>query len=595
MPYDDAAKPDQSEQDIQSAWMTKIEAAEKAQRQFREFVKRVNNRLRIKDADQTVSRGRGLNIAWANLEILKPSTFARPPKVVVATRNDSRDPVVSAAAALLEKAANTNNDLAGNFDALLNVRDDYLRYARGVVWIRYEGTIEEYEMDQPEPSAEGAAMPAPSGEMARGMGDNGGPPMDRRERLTDERVYIDFVSWDKFGHNPAQTWNEVEFVYRLVPMTKDAFKKRWPKRVNEVTFGPAKSGEDKDQRADNTAIIIECWCKESRKVYWLCKQCKTPLEIGPPPIDFRNFWPCPKPAFGSTLDRTLKPKPDLMFYEDQLTEIDDLTKRIGALQQSLKVKGFYSQGASKDGAAAIEAAMLSNEDRQLLVPVSGWAAMGDKKDMGIVWLPVDMVSRVLTDCVALRKEMIQNVYEVTGISDIMRGSSEASETLGAQQLKSQYGSVRVREKQAEMARIARDSCAMVGEVIAEHFEQQTLEQMTATQVPPEVMALMRSDKMRNFMVDIETDSTIVPDENMEKQRRVEFATTVGGMIQQAAPIAQQSPPLAMLVAEVIKYVAQGFRAGRPLEQAIDDAMKGTVQQISARATAAAAGPEDASD
>lgn len=578
MPYDStnaASAPDESGESLQASWMTKIGDAEKAARRFRDFVKRVNRRLAIDNGEvETRMRGRRLNIAWANLEILKPSAFARPPKVVVATRNDSRDKLVGAAAMLLERATNTNNDLCGVFDALVNLRDDYLRYGRGVAWVRYEGTFEKVATEE-------AEAPQPD---APAMGHNGGPPMAPRERLKDERVYVDYVSWDKFGHNPAAMWSEVEFVYRMVPMTKGAFAARWPGRAKEVTFGEAKRLDDGGQKAESTTLVIEVWCKESRKVYWLSKQAKTPLEVGPPPIEFKNFWPCPRPAYGTTLDRTLIPKPDLMFYEDQLAEIDDLTKRIGALQQSLKVKGFYSQGASKDGAAAIESAIQSNDDRAFLVPVAGWAAFGDKKDMGIVWLPIDVVANVLTACVTLRKEMIGNVYEVTGISDIMRGHSEASETLGAQQLKSQYGSIRVREKQAEMARVARDCCAMVGEVIGEHFEPETLTAMTQTQVPPEVIALLRNDRMRNFVIDIETDSTIVPDENLEKQRRIEFATTVGGMIQQAAPIAQQSPPLATLVAEVIKYVAQGFRAGRPLEQAIDEAMAGTVQQIQQRAS-----------
>lgn len=592
MPYDEGDKPNQSDEDLQSSWMTKIADAEKGMRAFREFVKKVNRRLAINVTEaEARTRGRRLNIAWANLEILKPSTFARPPKVVVATRNDSRDPVVSAAGALLEKAANTNNDLCSAFDSLVNLRDDYLRYARGAAWVRYEGTFEMVEMpplDAMMPAEFGMGM-APDATMgAPGIGDNGGTTMPQmQEKLTDERVYLDYVSWDKFGHSAAAVWEEVEFVYRMVPMTKPAFTKRWKDRVKDVTFGPEKRSDDKGQQADNTTLVIECWCKESRKVYWLSKQCKTPLESGPPPIDFRGFWPCPKPAYGTTLDRSLVPKPDVMFYEDQLAEIDDLTKRIGALQQSLKVKGFYSQGASKDGKDAIEAAILSNEDRAIMVPVPGWAAFADKKDLGIVWLPIEVVAQVLTACQALRKEMIQNVYEVTGISDIMRGSSEASETLGAQELKSQYGSVRVREKQGEMARVARDACAMVGEVIAEHFEPDTLAQMTGATgpIPPEVIALLRNDKMRNFMIDIETDSTIIPDENAEKQRRMEFATTIGGMLQQAAPLAQQSPPLATLVAEVVKYVAQGFRAGRPMEQAIDNAMRGVVQQITAAAQA----------
>ena len=51
-----------------------------------------------------------------------------------------------------------------------------------------------------------------------------------------------------------------------------------------------------------------------------------------------------------------------------------------------------------------------------------------------------------------------------------------------------------------------------------------------------VMELLRNDRMRGFVIDIETDSTIQPDEDAEKQRRTEFITAVGGFLQQAAPM-----------------------------------------------------------
>ena len=56
----------------------------------------------------------------------------------------------------------------------------------------------------------------------------------------------------------------------------------------------------------------------------------------------------------------------------------------------------------------------------------------------------------------LRKQIIEDIYQIMGMSDIMRGATDPNETLGAQQLKTQYGSTRIRDKQQEMVRLARD-------------------------------------------------------------------------------------------------------------------------------------------
>src|SRR3546814_6812066 len=65
----------------------------------------------------------------------------------------------------------------------------------------------------------------------------------------------------------------------------------------------------------------------------------------------------------------------------------------------------------------------------------------------------------------------------------MRGATEGQETLGAQQLKSQYGSVRVREKSAELQRVAADAVKIAAEIIAENFSKETVLDMSQMDVP----------------------------------------------------------------------------------------------------------------
>lgn len=378
--------------------------------------------------------------------------------------------------------------------------------------------------------------------------------------------------------------------------------------------------------------VWEIWSKADKLAIWIAEGSPTALEVGEPPLDLDGFFPCPRPAFGTTSTGSLIPVPDYIYYQGQVDEIDRLTRRIHKLTDQLKLKGFYPAGQG-DVSDAIEAALQTSSD-DIMVPVPAWAAFaqaggGD----AVVWLPIKEVQTVLSACIEVRKQIIEDIYQITGISDIVRGDTQASETATAQRIKSQWGSIRIRDRQSELARFARDVVRIAGEIVADLFQAPTLllmtdmklptmqdkqqaqmqaqqvaaqwqqqamqAQQTGQQPPPEpqppkgfqemmqsptideVAQLLQNDALRGFRIDIETDSTIEPDEDAEKQRRIEFVQAVGGFIQQAVPVVQQMPTLVPAIGEIILFVARGFRAGRQLENVLEQAIGQTAQQIMA--------------
>jgi hypothetical protein len=56
----------------------------------------------------------------------------------------------------------------------------------------------------------------------------------------------------------------------------------------------------------------------------------------------------------------------------------------------------------------------------------------------LAFLPTDQTAETLKACIELRKQLIEDVYQIIGISDIMRGATDPQETEGAQ-AKAQYG------------------------------------------------------------------------------------------------------------------------------------------------------------
>ena len=88
----------------------------------------------------------------------------------------------------------------------------------------------------------------------------------------------------------------------------------------------------------------------------------------------------------------------------------------------------------------------------------------------------------------------------------------------------------------------------------------------------DVMGLLRDNTLRAFRIDIETDSTIEPNDQDEKQRRVEFITAVGEYVSKSIPAVQLMPQLLPVIAERLKFLVRGFRVGREMEDIIPKAL-----------------------
>lgn len=560
------------------------------------------------------SRDREFQLFWANIEVLKPSVYSRPPVPVVVPQFKDRDPVLRAASELLERCSIVTYRTESIHDVLMGIRDDLVIQARGVPWLRYEA--------------------------------------EKKNGYLCQRVCVDNVDRRDFTHDPARSWKEVDWVAKASHLTKSKMRKRFRKASGDAYKEAAYEVRKDDETDDGKkkARVWELWSKSLNKVVWVTDGVDVVLDEDKPHLELEGFFPCPKPAYATVQRRSLIPVPDMVFYKDQLEEINELTARIAALADGVKLRGFYPAGAGDIG-DAIEAAVKATTDNQLLIPIANWALVGSGavKDM-IVWLPIVEVVTAIKELIALRKELMDDVYQITGLSDIMRGQTEASETLGAQKLKSQYGSVRIRDRQGEMVRIARDITRIAGEIMAENFSAQSLLQMSQMKIETEasiaakvkqieaqilqildqvnraktdpnmqaqaqanpqaaqqalgqaksqvdglkgqidklrqvptiekVMQLLRDQRMRPFALDIETDSTIQPDEDAEKQRATEFTTAIGGYMKETLPLLQTMPQAAPLAAGFLKYIASRFRAGRELDGLIDEFAEQMTQMAS---------------
>jgi hypothetical protein len=137
-----------------------------------------------------------------------------------------------------------------------------------------------------------------------------------------------------------------------------------------------------------------------------------------------------------------------------------------------------------------------------------------------------------------------------------------------------------------MQQFARDIVAIMGEIVAEQFDEATLYNMGGLSLLPEsqnpqefqamfseAVQLLRDEATRSFRIDIETDSTIAITREMEKKTRVEAVAGIGRFIRDAKQLGDMSPSLLPFATELLMFATRSFKAGRNLEASLEDAME----------------------
>lgn len=94
------------------------------------------------------------DLFWASMEVVKPSIYCRPPVPVVTPKFKDRSPVKRVTADLLERSAISGFEATDIDSVMIDVRDDLVLSNRGVLWVSYEddGDREEVCIEQVERS-----------------------------------------------------------------------------------------------------------------------------------------------------------------------------------------------------------------------------------------------------------------------------------------------------------------------------------------------------------------------------------------------------------------------------------------------------------
>lgn len=573
-------------------WREQLAKQQKVYQDFQAGGDRVIDRYRIEKANaQQASLQDRYNILYSSTETMRPSLYAQTPKVEVKKRHrDRKQPLVQQAVNLLETTVSYAIEEL-DFDEVMEcVVEDYLLPGLGFAWVRYEPTFK----DQTDEA--GNKVPK-----------EGGKEGEYEQALDAENVGLDYVSWKDVLFGPCRTFKELPWAAKRVYMAKAKVAKRFGSKVanalNYTNNATGKNGEKTGAVEDKQAVIWEIWDKDSREVIWIADGYDDVLDVKPDPLRLKKFWPFPKPMRAISNTRTFVPRPFYSQYQSQAEELDNITGRIRHLTNALNVRGVF------DGSVTQLQALLSPTGGNKMVPVENWHQfIGQSGVTGAIqWVPIEMIVKVLMELYKARDAAKAEIYEITGFSDIVRGLSKASETLGAQQIKQDWATGRLRIMQKEVQRFCRDLIVIIAEIAAEHFSDETFALYSGFELPPAppppplpvegqppappqpdprqmavqgfqaAVGLLRKERERCASIGIETDSTILPDEQNEQKARLEFLGQIGAFMQQAAPTAQQFPQMAGLLGAMMMFSVRSFRAARPIEDEFEKFQQALVQ------------------
>lgn len=625
--------PKKTPQQIADYWLDAIQSAEKKRKPFitrgKQILKRYKNKRTLTTLGVPIANRR-MNVLWSNVQTEMPVLYANMPKANVSRRNKTKDPIGRTASIVLQNCLQNSLGMEDFSYVMEQVIEDRLLPGAGVAMVEYVPQVE-------------------------------------ADKVGWQAAETRYLHWQDWITNPARTWQEVEMFGYKVYLTRRqcydiALKNFQPPGEGDTSgFQTAQEfaddvwkeitldhKEDKKAESSNPSVAdagpakATVWCiwdMNGKEVIQISPgYAKAPLAVMAPPVKFDGFFPVPRPLQSTTTTDSTIPVPDFEQYVDQADEIDLLTQRIGVLSQALRLRGLYpaDMDALKQLTEAGDADMIPYDQWQLIAERGGAEAL-------VIWFPIEAIAKTLQYCITARDKAIEIMYQVTGISDIMRGSTDPDETKGAQQLKAQFGGIRIKKSQRDGQRFIRDLLRLKAEIICEHFSLDVIKAMSgmkllsekekqlvqqamqiwgqfqqakqayekATQdpqmqqlaaqgqqagmqsaAPPQpptipqpteemvealkepsweqVMAVLKNDKLRGFVVDVETDSTIEPDQQAQQKAAAEFTAAVAQLLTAALPIMQAAPDAVDFLGELMVWTTRQWKSADTIEGTVDE-------------------------
>jgi hypothetical protein len=418
----------------------------------------------------------------------------------------------------------------------------------------------------------------------------GGDPLYAKK---DEWVDENYVHWRDARWSPARVYEEIRWMgfrsYMSRPEVTKRFGEKAAAQVSFTSKGPAMLLEGASKtpvELDRQAEIWEIWDKDTKTVVWWAQGATDLLDEKPDPLKLEGFFPCGRPMVANVSTDRYIPKADFVIAQDIYNRIDQLETRIGLLTDSCKAVGIYA------GDAEAVKNMLQEGIENQLIPVDNWAMWAEKGGLKgtIEWFPIKDIAEVLGILTQQQQLWIQKLYQVTGMSDIMRGQASAAGTTATEQkIKAQFGSVRINALQEEFAAFASDLLNKKWQIIRRFYEPERIIQLSNiantpdAQYIPAAIQLIKSPDEFDMRVVIRSESMAAIDMDSLKQERNEFLQATAQFVGQATQVATTMPEVIPFLMKLMQFGLAGYKSSSEMEGVIDQAIAAVEQSLQQKA------------
>lgn len=566
--------------DKKALWEIELKAGLKAQERWHKRANRVVNRYTAGDRADTENFTFQLNLFYSNIQTTQAMMFGRLPEISIDRRNtDFGDDAARVASSILQRMLQADigkpNDQYST-SLKLNLQDRLIT-GLGVARVRYEMDKETRE------TAEQLDM---NGQVvAEGFSE---------EVITSERAPLDYVHWRDCAWSPCRTWSELRWFGFKEMMTRDQLVERFGKEMGEAipltkTTRIVEDESLQEEAADSfkRGEVWEIWDKDKKQVVWYCSDYEKLLDVKPDPFGLTGFFPVPRPMASNLTTSAYMPIPDFTMAQDLYNEIDNLETRIAMLTQAVKAVGVYNSAI--DGVKRMLVEGVEND----LIPVDNWAVFSENGGMqGVIdWLPIETIAGVLNQLIARRNDCKSQLFEISGMSDIMRGAAaSAGGPVSATEraLEARFASVRIAALQDEFSTYATDLIRLRAEIISKHFSpEQIVKQSNILNTPDgqdqqliqQAVELIKNSQELVWRVQVRPESVAMVDFAALKQERTEYLMAVSQFLQSSGPLIEKEPASAPMLMEMLKWGLAGFKGSQDIEGVIDRAMEQMAQKL----------------
>lgn len=515
----------QNNSKLYQEWLSKIKSSEKTYGDYYALVEEIrkyyrNERNRNKQ-----------NIFWSSVETLKPFLYFRQPQPFIIRGNKKADAVENTACQILEKALDWDMKQF-DFDSVIKyARNDFLLSGMGILWEQYQSSFKYI----------------------------GNVILKDKEQVTTQYVNpLSFLA----DIDKVNVWEDVEWIARKTFMNVSEIYSNFNEDLANYFW--------QHNFTDKSISVYEIWDKKTRKIYYLSPEYPDDfLQINEDTLHLSGFFPCPKPIMATLSNDGIVPVPDYVEIKSLLDELDGVNSRMRLTMQALKVSGCYDNSFP-------ELANILDKD-VTLIALNDFEKLKDAGGIrGIIdFAPIEQYIATLQVLAERRQVLTEAVYEVTGVSDIMRGSSNSQDTATAVVKKTNFGTLRNQDRQNDMQRFLKDLLRIKAEIICEQFSPETLASFASEDAAknPELIGqaieLLKTQKLRDMVIDIETDGSF--DINRQEENILKVLSNINEMISQAFGIVSQQPALLPLYRQMIEAAAATLSNARQFESVLEDA------------------------